>query len=211
MALIVQKFGGTSVADIQRIRNVADRVVKTHEQGNDVVVILSAMAAGSLHLVLVLVFGRTPVIGTTAYLQDIAVLADKPEISDRPEPSPIRIVLGKVEKAPIEGPGPRAALDPASVRRPPSLGPMTADVETRLGEVYPLFAIRRDEPRAQMKAQLPTSGTPSWMDDELSRASAVAKAKRVVHALGPRELPELSLTPSAEQVRIKLRPRELAE
>lgn len=44
MALIVQKFGGTSVADTQRIHNVANRVLKTHRQGNDVVVILSAMA-----------------------------------------------------------------------------------------------------------------------------------------------------------------------
>ncbi len=44
MALIVQKYGGTSVADIERIRNVADRVIKTYDKGNDVVVILSAMA-----------------------------------------------------------------------------------------------------------------------------------------------------------------------
>ncbi len=44
MALVVQKFGGTSVADIARIRNVAHRVAKTYDQGNDVVVILSAMA-----------------------------------------------------------------------------------------------------------------------------------------------------------------------
>ncbi len=44
MALIVQKFGGTSVANLDRIRNVARRVAKTHEDGNDVVVILSAMA-----------------------------------------------------------------------------------------------------------------------------------------------------------------------
>jgi len=44
MSLIVQKFGGTSVADLERIRNVAQRVVTTYEQGNDVVVILSAMA-----------------------------------------------------------------------------------------------------------------------------------------------------------------------
>ena len=44
MALIVQKFGGTSVADTQQIRHVATRVLKTHERGNDVVVILSAMA-----------------------------------------------------------------------------------------------------------------------------------------------------------------------
>ena len=44
MSLIVQKFGGTSVADLERIRNVAKRVIKTYDQGNDVVVILSAMA-----------------------------------------------------------------------------------------------------------------------------------------------------------------------
>ncbi len=44
MALVVQKFGGTSVANIERIRNVAQRVAKTYDQGNDVVVILSAMS-----------------------------------------------------------------------------------------------------------------------------------------------------------------------
>jgi len=44
MALIVQKYGGTSVADLKRIQNVAKRVAKTFDQGNDVVVILSAMA-----------------------------------------------------------------------------------------------------------------------------------------------------------------------
>jgi len=44
MSLIVQKFGGTSVADLERIRNVAQRVIKTYDQKNDVVVILSAMA-----------------------------------------------------------------------------------------------------------------------------------------------------------------------
>ncbi|MBA4366607.1 MAG: aspartate kinase [Desulfobacterium sp.] len=44
MALIVQKYGGTSVGDVDRIRNVAKRVAKTYDQGNDVVIILSAMA-----------------------------------------------------------------------------------------------------------------------------------------------------------------------
>jgi aspartate kinase len=44
MSLIVQKFGGTSVADLERIRNIAKRVAKTYDQGNDIVVILSAMA-----------------------------------------------------------------------------------------------------------------------------------------------------------------------
>jgi len=44
MALIVQKFGGTSVADLDCIKKVAKRVCTTFSQGNDVVVVLSAMA-----------------------------------------------------------------------------------------------------------------------------------------------------------------------
>lgn len=44
MALIVQKFGGTSVANPERIRNVAKRVAQKYDQGDKVVVILSAMA-----------------------------------------------------------------------------------------------------------------------------------------------------------------------
>ena len=44
MALRVQKYGGTSVADIGRINHVADRVAKAHDQGDKVVVVLSAMS-----------------------------------------------------------------------------------------------------------------------------------------------------------------------
>jgi len=44
MSLIVQKFGGTSVANLERIRKVAERVIETKRKGNDVVVVLSAMA-----------------------------------------------------------------------------------------------------------------------------------------------------------------------
>jgi len=44
MALVVQKYGGTSVADLDRIRNVASRVVQSHQKGDQLVVILSAMA-----------------------------------------------------------------------------------------------------------------------------------------------------------------------
>ena len=43
MALIVQKYGGSSVADASRIKNVARRIVKTKEAGNAVVVVVSAM------------------------------------------------------------------------------------------------------------------------------------------------------------------------
>ncbi|MDQ1374277.1 MAG: aspartate kinase, partial [Actinomycetota bacterium] len=43
MALVVQKFGGTSVGDPDRIRAVADHVARTRRQGDDVVVVVSAM------------------------------------------------------------------------------------------------------------------------------------------------------------------------
>lgn len=51
MALIVQKFGGTSVANIERIRNVAERVKKELAAGNQVVVVLSAMSGVTNQLV----------------------------------------------------------------------------------------------------------------------------------------------------------------
>jgi aspartate kinase len=51
VALVVQKYGGTSVGDIERIRNVARRVVDSYNQGNDVVVVVSAMAGETDRLV----------------------------------------------------------------------------------------------------------------------------------------------------------------
>lgn len=42
MSLIVQKFGGTSVANAERLFNVANIVTQTYKQGNDVVVVVSA-------------------------------------------------------------------------------------------------------------------------------------------------------------------------
>lgn len=44
MALIVQKYGGTSVRDTDRIKNVARRVAKYREQGDQVIVVVSAMS-----------------------------------------------------------------------------------------------------------------------------------------------------------------------
>ena len=41
--LIVKKFGGTSVANKERIFNVANRCIEEYRKGNDVVVVLSAM------------------------------------------------------------------------------------------------------------------------------------------------------------------------
>jgi aspartate kinase len=51
MALIVQKFGGTSVGSLERIENAARKVIKAKEQGHDVVVVSSAMAGTTDRLI----------------------------------------------------------------------------------------------------------------------------------------------------------------
>ena len=51
MALIVQKFGGTSVADIEKIKNVAEKVIQVKKAGHQVVVVLSAMAGETDRLI----------------------------------------------------------------------------------------------------------------------------------------------------------------
>ena len=62
MALIVQKYGGSSVADAERIKTVAQRIAATRDEGKQVVVVVSAMG------------------GTTDYLSAKAL-----EITDRPD------------------------------------------------------------------------------------------------------------------------------
>src|SRR5215467_8613580 len=51
MARIVQKFGGTSVADVGRIKNVAQRVKSEVDRGNEVAVVVSAMAGATNQLI----------------------------------------------------------------------------------------------------------------------------------------------------------------
>ena len=51
MALIVMKFGGTSVADVEKIVNAAEKVVKEVERGNKVAVVVSAMSGVTNQLV----------------------------------------------------------------------------------------------------------------------------------------------------------------
>ena len=48
---VVQKFGGTSVGDLERIGNVANRVAKTKNEGNEVVVVVSAMSGETNKLI----------------------------------------------------------------------------------------------------------------------------------------------------------------
>lgn len=78
MALIVQKYGGTSVGTVDRIKNVAQKVKKWHEQGNDLVIVVSAMS------------------GETNRLVGLAR-----EISDRPSPRELDMILTTGEQVTI--------------------------------------------------------------------------------------------------------------
>jgi len=51
MGLVVQKFGGTSVANIEKIKNVAQKAIREKKAGNDVIVVLSAMSGETDRLI----------------------------------------------------------------------------------------------------------------------------------------------------------------
>ncbi len=78
MALIVQKYGGTSVGSIERIRAVADRVKRARDQGHQVVVVVSAMS------------------GETDRLIGLAK-----QIQDRPVPRELDVLLSTGEQVTI--------------------------------------------------------------------------------------------------------------
>jgi len=78
LALIVQKYGGSSVADPEKIKNVARRVIETKRQGNDVIVVVSAMGK------------------TTDSLLDLAS-----KITDDPDPREIDMLLSTGEQISI--------------------------------------------------------------------------------------------------------------
>ena len=59
MALIVQKYGGTSVGSIERIQNVADKVIAYRNQGHDVIVVVSAIS-GETNRLIALAKGISP-------------------------------------------------------------------------------------------------------------------------------------------------------
>jgi len=78
MALIVQKYGGSSVGTIEKIRDVAGRVLEYYKQGNQMVVVLSAMA------------------GQTDQLIQLAH-----EITDDPDPRELDVLLSTGEQASV--------------------------------------------------------------------------------------------------------------
>ena len=78
MAIIVQKYGGTSVGTPERIAAVAEKVIATRDQGNSVVVVVSAMSGETNRLL---------------------ALAD--EISDKPSPRELDVLLATGEQVTI--------------------------------------------------------------------------------------------------------------
>jgi aspartate kinase len=70
VALVVQKFGGTSVADLDRMKNVAQRALDTQRAGHEVVVIVSAMAGETNRLL-----GMAHKISATPEMREMDVLA----------------------------------------------------------------------------------------------------------------------------------------
>ena len=78
MALIVQKFGGTAVGSVERIEQVADKVKKFREAGDDLVVVLSAMS------------------GETNRLIDLAR-----QITDQPVPRELDVIVSTGEQVTI--------------------------------------------------------------------------------------------------------------
>ncbi|MNO67089.1 Aspartokinase [compost metagenome] len=78
MALIVQKFGGTSVGTVERIEQVADKVKKFREAGDDLVVVLSAMS------------------GETNRLIELAK-----QVSDQPVPRELDVIVSTGEQVTI--------------------------------------------------------------------------------------------------------------
>ena len=78
MAIIVQKYGGTSVASIEKIKKVAERVIESCEGGNRLVVILSAMA------------GHTD-----------ALIRLSKEITETPEPRELDVLMATGEQVSV--------------------------------------------------------------------------------------------------------------
>ena len=72
--LIVQKYGGSSLADADKIRNVAERIARSRDAGNDVITVVSAMG------------------DTTDDLIDLAN-----EVADRPDAREMDVLLSTGE------------------------------------------------------------------------------------------------------------------
>ena len=177
---------------------------------NGGLVALSIAAAIGLHVAGTLALRTTSVAGMETFRGDVAELSGLPELALPSPANPIRVVLGRAERAPFESPGPRASLDPSAMRRPPSLGPLPPDSERRLEQVLRLFAPRRSETAGSMVAELPETGVPSWSDAAVSMDAIDLGLKPVTRRLGARFVKRVSLPDLGTKHLLKLDPRAAA-
>ena len=159
----------------------------------------SVVVALLLHLAASGVFRNAPLAGMRRFGEDVAAITGRPELAGVEEADPVRVVLGKAARAPFEGPGPRATLDPRAIRRPPSLGSAQPDFDQRVALAYDLFSPRKEEPSVPLRVQPPQSEPPSWFDSELSLAAVELNVRPVVRKLAGRFFDWASLIVAGEK------------
>ncbi len=77
--LVVHKYGGTSVGDVERIENVTNRVAKAREAGDDIVVVVSAMSGETNKLI--------------GYAEHFTKEPEKKEVGDGDTETPINAAI----------------------------------------------------------------------------------------------------------------------
>jgi len=135
-----------------------------------------------------------------------------------PAQYPIRVAIGTAQRAPASGPGPKAVLDPAAIRRPPALGSEWPDADERLRTAQRVFLpptaegtepMRSDAP-AGTRERVPDAGSrgrgPSWVDAEFSENVSTVRALAATTKLPARFLAAPSLGEAAAGGRDALRP-----
>jgi hypothetical protein len=175
---------------------------------------LAAAAAIALHLVAVFLGRGLPLAGTGSLAETVSRIAGRPEIARVSDRDPVRVVIGRAEKVPAEGLGPRALLDPASSREAPRLGADWPSSEERLAAARALVSPprrARDEALAPLRAGSERrAGPPDWADGAASLAAVDLEVRTATRPLGARLLPPPSLAGAAETGRRPLVPAEEA-
>lgn len=175
--------------------------------------VLCASLALGAHVAAVFLLKGRPLLGTSGLERALARLAGVPESAGGSRPDPLRVSLGEGELAPVEGPGPRAALDPSVSRRPPELGPALDDSKARIQAIR--AEILRPGPtgmaaqavfagRSGRVGENAAGGGPDWADSELSREALAFEAKVLVAKLPASFLRSASLESAAQAARPRL-------
>src|SRR3990172_896557 len=138
MALIVQKFGGTSVGTIERIRNVAWRVAKWQAAGHRVVVVPSAMSGETNRLLSLAAGWQVKVLTDSAHTRARIISIDEVRLRQDLENGCVAVVAGFQgvdEKGNITTLG-RGGSDTSAVALAAALGADECQIYTDVDGVY---------------------------------------------------------------------------